>query len=70
MWIQERMTGRKLGDGIRRRGLWHLDRKNTKLLAYSVVLATVQGDKERKAMVHHYEMGHISFDQMNKVCPN
>jgi hypothetical protein len=68
--IQERMTRRKLGDGIRRRGLWYLDQEKPKLLGYSVVLAAVQGDKERKVMIHHCQMGHISFDKMNKVCPD
>jgi ribosomal protein L37E len=68
--IQERMTGRKLGDGIRRRGLWYLDQEKPKLLGYSVVLTAVQGDKERKVMIHHCRMGHISFDKMNKVCPD
>ncbi|KAK1609557.1 hypothetical protein QYE76_033230 [Lolium multiflorum] len=68
--IQERMTGRKLGDGIRCRGLWYLDREKPKLLGYSVVLAAVQGDKESKAMIHHCRMGHISFDKMSKVCPD
>jgi hypothetical protein len=64
------MTGRKLGDGIRCRGLWYLDREKPKLLGYSVVLAAVQGDKESKAMIHHCRMGHISFDKMSKVCPD
>ncbi|XP_071680627.1 uncharacterized protein [Lolium perenne] len=64
--IQERRTDRKLGDGIRRRGLWYLDREQPEMLGYSVVLAAVQGDKECKAMIHHCRMGHISFDKMNK----
>ena len=68
--IQERRTGRKLGDGIRRRGLWYLDREKPELLGFSVVLAAVQGDKERKAMIHHCRMGHMSFDKMSKVCPD
>jgi hypothetical protein len=50
--IQERRTRRKLGDGIRLRGLWYLDREQPEM-GYSVVLAAVQGDKECKAMIHH-----------------
>ena len=68
--IQERRTGRKLGEGIRRRGLWHLDREKPEMLGYSVVLAAVQGDKETKAMIHHCRMGHISFDKMIRVFPD
>jgi hypothetical protein len=40
------------------------------MLGYSVVRAAVQGDKECKAMIHHCQMGHISFDKMNKVFPD
>ena len=35
--IQERRTGRKLGEGIRRRGLWNLDREKSEMQGYSVV---------------------------------
>ena len=68
--IQERRTGRKLGEGIRRRGLWNLDREKSEMLGYSAVLAAVQGDKEIKAMIHHCRMGHISFDKMIRVFPD
>ena len=65
--IQERRAGRKLGEGIRRRGLWNLDREKSEMLGYSAVLAAVQGEKEIKAMIHHCHMGHISFDKMIRV---
>ena len=57
---------RKLGKGIRRRGLWYMDQEKPGLLGYSMVLAAVQGDKETKAMIHLCCMGHISFDKMNR----
>jgi hypothetical protein len=63
--IQERRTGRKLGDKIRCRGLWYLEREHPEMLGYSVVLGAVQGGKECKSMIHHCRMGH--FYKMNKV---
>lgn len=67
--IQEGETGRKIGEGIRRRGLWYLDREKNGGQESSLILAAVQGDKETMAMIHHCRMRHVSFDKMNKVYP-
>lgn len=54
-------TGRKIGEGIRRRGLWYLDREKNGGQESSLILAAVQGDKETMAMIHHCRMGHVFF---------
>lgn len=67
--MKEGETGRKIGEGIRRRGLWYLDREKNGGQESSLILAAVQGDKETMAMIHHCRMQHVSFDKMNKVYP-
>ncbi|VAH22706.1 unnamed protein product [Triticum turgidum subsp. durum] len=67
--IQERMTGRKLGTGTRRSGLWYMDRDVSRSGA-SPILAVLVGVSETMAMIHHCRMGHMAFDKMSKMFPD
>ena len=68
-FIQERLSGRKIGTGTRRRGLWYMDRDETCKLGGSALVAALVG-KEKLAMIHHCRMGHVAFDKMSKVFPD
>ena len=67
--IQERLSGRKIGTGTRRRGLWYMDRDEPGKLGGSALVAALVG-KEKFAMVHHCRMGHVAFDKMSKAFPD
>ena len=55
-----------VGTGTRHRGLWYMDKRVQPDLAYA---ATME-DKEKHAMIHHYRMGHVSFDKMSRIFPD
>ena len=67
--IQERSTGRSLGTGVRRRGLWYMDRIKMDLEGMHMLAAGLE-DKETRALIHHCRMGHVSFDKMYQVFPD
>ena len=67
--IQERLTGRSLGTGTRRRGLWYMDRSMPGQEGLHM-LAAIAEDKEIRALIHHCRMGHVSFDKMYQVFPD
>ena len=67
--IQERLTGRSLGTGVRRKGLWYMDRSLTEQEGMHM-LAAVAENKETGAIIHHCRMGHVSFDKMYQVFPD
>jgi transposase InsO family protein len=67
--IQERSTGKSLGTGARRRGLWYMDRNMTDQEGMHM-LAAVAEDKETRAIIHHCRMGHVSFEKMYQVFPD
>ena len=67
--MKERQTGKRLGTGTRRNGLWYMDREVPNN-AVSTMLATMMGEKETKVMLHHCRMGHMSFEKMSKVFPD
>jgi hypothetical protein len=66
--IEERTTGRRLGVGVRHKGLWYLDR-HEKDDALCTALTVVAGDDEAKVILLHCRMGHMSFDTMSKIFP-
>jgi transposase InsO family protein len=66
--IEERTTGRRLGVGVRHKGLWYLDRHETDD-ALCTALTVVAGDDEAKVILLHCRMGHMSFDTMSKIFP-
>lgn len=63
------MTGRELGTGTRRSGLWYMDRDVSRSGA-SPILAVLVGVSETMAMIHHCRMGHMAFDKMSKMFPD
>jgi transposase InsO family protein len=62
--IVDRKTGRMLGIGIRRNGLWFLDRR---IDTPCTVLTVSLGEVEAKVILEHCQLGHLSFDTMVKV---
>jgi hypothetical protein len=67
--IQERLTSKKIGTGIRRKGLWYMNRSIPNQVG-ELVCAAMKGGKENMAMILHCRMVHISFDKMYKVFPD
>ncbi len=66
--IQERQTGKKLGTGVRRDGLWYLDRKETSEDVCLALMASTSKE-EAKVLLLHCRLGHISFETMSKMFP-
>ncbi|WVZ87161.1 hypothetical protein U9M48_033847 [Paspalum notatum var. saurae] len=66
--IQERQSRKKLGIGIRRDGLWYLDREDASEYVCHV-LATTVSEKEAKVLLLHCRLGHIPFETMGKMFP-
>ena len=66
--IEDIPTGRRIGAGIRRRGLWYMDREGLGQMG-SPVFAAIVEERESVAMKHHCRMGHVSFDKMYKLFP-
>jgi len=64
--IEDRKTGRMLGSGIRRNGLWFLDRRTDK----SCTALVVTSEEEAKVILQHCRLGHMSFETMCKASPN
>jgi hypothetical protein len=43
-FIQERLSGRKIGTGTRRRGLWYMDRDESSKLEGSALVTAGEGE--------------------------
>ncbi|BAT15897.1 Os12g0148400, partial [Oryza sativa Japonica Group] len=65
---KERQTGKKLGTGVRRDGLWYLDRKETSEDVCLALMASTSKE-EAKVLLLHCRLGHISFETMSKMFP-
>lgn len=64
------MTGRELGTGTRRSGLWYMNSEVSRSGASHVLDVLVRGS-ETMAMIQHCRMGqHMAFDKMSKVFPD
>jgi hypothetical protein len=50
--VEERTTGRRLGVGVRHKGLWYLDRQETDD-ALCTTLTAAASDHEAKVMLEH-----------------
>jgi hypothetical protein len=59
--IEEKTTGRKLGVGVRHKGLRYLDIHETDD-ALCTALTVIASDHEEKVMLQHCRLGHMSFD--------
>ena len=66
--IQERWTGKEIRIGVRRGGLWYLDRREDFKFLNAALVACMSED-EAKVMLQHCRLGHLSFDTMAKVFP-
>ena len=66
--IEDRKTGKMLRSGIRRNGLWFLDRRTDKSSCTALAVAT--SEMEAKVILQHCRLGHMSFDTMCKVFPD
>ena len=66
--IEERKTGRRLGIGMRHKGLWYLDRRETDDVVRTALTA-VANDDEAMLILQHCRLGHMSFDTMSKIFP-
>ena len=64
--IEDRKTGKMLGSGVRRNGLWFLDRRED---TSCTALTTAMDENEAKVILEHCRLGHLSFDTMAKVSP-
>jgi GAG-pre-integrase domain len=58
----ERKTGRKIGTGVRRDGLWYVDRE-------IVLFAIDVNEGHEEVMLQHHRLRHLSFDSLNKFEP-
>jgi hypothetical protein len=66
--IEDRKTGRMLGSGIRRNGLWFLDRRIDNSTCTALAIST--SEEETKVILQHCRLGHMSFDTMSRAFPD
>ncbi|WVZ55981.1 hypothetical protein U9M48_006573 [Paspalum notatum var. saurae] len=62
-WAKEKRTGRVIGTGVRRNGLWFINQAES-------ALAAEVGVKERKIFLLHRRLGHMTFENLNKLYPD
>ena len=71
--FQEKGTGRRLGTGTWRSGLWYLDREGMDSALISMVEKVGVGGSEISAedvlMLQHQRMGHTSFSVLSRLYP-
>jgi len=58
----ERGTGRRIGTGVRRNGLWFISHEE------SALTAAAEGDV-RGILLLHYRLGHVSFESLSRLYP-
>jgi Integrase core domain/GAG-pre-integrase domain len=72
--FQEKRTGRRLGTGTWRSGLWYLDREGMDSTLISMVERVGVGGSEMSAekvlMLDHQRMGHHSFNVLSRLYPS
>ena len=61
--FQEKGTGRRIGTGVRRNGLWYINQEE-------MGLAVVVGDTEKEIILLHCQLGHPSFESLSKLYPD
>ena len=66
--IEERKTGKRLGTGVRHKGLWYLDRRRADDASCTALTAVASND-EARAILQHCRLGHMSFETMSKIFP-
>jgi hypothetical protein len=60
--LQEKRTGRVIGTGIRRNGLWYINQEQSALTA-------AVGTQEKEIYLLHCRLGHVPFESLNKFYP-
>jgi hypothetical protein len=60
--FQEKGTGRRIGTGVRRNGLWYINHEES-------ALATIAEGAERDIVLLHCRLGHVSFESLSRVYP-
>jgi hypothetical protein len=60
--FQEKRTGKRIGTGVRRNGLWFISQEEQALSA------TTEGNK-REIMLLHRRLGHVPFESLSKLYP-
>ena len=61
--FQEKRTGRVIGTGVRRNGLWFINQEESALTAATEA-------QEREIYLLHYRLGHVPFGNLNKLYPD
>ena len=61
--FQEKRTGRVIGTGVRRNGLWFINQGES-------ALAAAGGEQEKEIFLLHYRLGHVPFESLNKLHPD
>jgi len=61
--FQEKRTGRVIGTGVRRNGLWFINQEQS-------ALAVTTKTQEREAYLLHCRLGHVPFGSLNKLYPD
>ena len=60
--FQERGTGRRIGTGVRRNGLWFISHEE------STLRIVVEGDV-KEILLFHCRLGHVSFESLSRLYP-
>jgi hypothetical protein len=60
--FQEKRTGKRIGTGVRRNGLWFISQEEQALSA------TIERDK-REIMLLYRRLGHVPFENLSKLYP-
>ena len=60
--FQERGTGRRIGTGVKRNGLWFINYEE------SALTAAPEGDF-KEILLLHYRLGHVSFESLSRLNP-
>jgi hypothetical protein len=55
--FQEKRTGKRIGTGIRRNGLWYISQEDSALAVKGV---------EQDILLHHCRLGHPSFENLSR----
>ena len=61
-FFQEKRTGKRIGTGISRNGLWYISQGDT-------ALVVAVGGVEAEILLHHYRLGHPSFQSLSLLYP-
>jgi hypothetical protein len=61
--LQKKRTGKVIGTGVRRNGLWFINQEQS-------ALAADTGAQEREIYLLHGRLGHVPFGSLNKLYPN